>query len=160
MNVMRRLALARRCGGSCPPELGQHRVGAVQKLRSLVVNALRATGQRTAMGRYIERMAAWWSRTPGPFDRLILVSPSELALPDLGNALPIEVSVVAPSWPRLAWEQLALPLSARRAALLFCPSYTCPLGSSTRVVLANHGIYEMIPTDFSRVARLRSTPLS
>jgi glycosyltransferase involved in cell wall biosynthesis len=111
------------------------------------------------MGRYIERMAMWWSRSPGPFDRIVLVSPEAATVPDLGTAVPVEVSVLASGWPRLAWEQLALPARSRGAAVLFCPSYTCPLVSSARLVVANHGIYEALPAEFSRWARLRTTPL-
>ena len=111
------------------------------------------------MGRYIERMASWWSRSPGPFDRIVLISPGDLMLPSLGSAVPVEVDVVGSGWHPLAWEQLALPAAARGGAVLFCPAYTCPLGSPAPVVVANHGIYEAVPAEFSRWARLRSTPL-
>lgn len=111
------------------------------------------------MRRYIERMVSWWSRLPGPFDRIVVVSPAELAFSGLGDAVPVEVVVVASSWPLLAWEQLALPAAARGGAMLFCPSYTCPLTTSTRLVVANHGIYEAVPEEFSRWARFRTTPL-
>lgn len=128
-------------------------------MRTLVVDALRAAGPRTAMGRYIERMASWWSRSPCPFDRIVMVCPEPALIGRLGTATPVEVRAIAAGWPRLAWEQVALPAWARNASLLYCPSYTAPLGFPGPLVVANHGIYEAVPAEFSRWARLRTTPL-
>ncbi len=125
-----------------------------------MVDAARAVGPRTAMGRYVERMAWWWSRSCGPFDRIVLLTPSPVTVADLGTATPVDVVAMGPRRPALAWEQVALPARAARAALLFCPSYTCPLAYPGRIVVANHGIYEALPDEFSRRDRLRATPLN
>jgi glycosyltransferase involved in cell wall biosynthesis len=57
------------------------------------------------------------------------------------------------------WEQLTLPRGSAGAALLFCPAYTAPVGRRGPLVVANHGIYERFPQEFSRARRLRAIPV-
>lgn len=128
-------------------------------MRTLVVDALRAAGARTAMRRYVERLAYEWSRQATPFDRIVIAAPAAVDLPPLGRATPVEVEVFGSRLPLAAWEQVALPLAARRAALLFCPAYTAPVAWRGRLVVANHGIYEAVPGEFPLIARLRTVPL-
>jgi len=128
-------------------------------MRTLVVNALRMSEQRTGQGRHIEFVAQQWSRMKIPFDRVILMSPGELNLDKLGEVTQIDFEYFGGQYPLIVWEQFCLPSRARGAAVLFCPSYTGPLFSRNPMVLANHGIYEALPGEFSRLARLRSTPL-
>jgi glycosyltransferase involved in cell wall biosynthesis len=128
-------------------------------MRTLAVDALRMVGARTAMGRYIEHLAYEWSRTPIPFDRVILLAPRPVDLPPLGNQTEVVVETFGGRMPHVAWEQVALPRRARQLAVLFCPSYIAPVAGRTPTVVANHGIYERIPDEFSRIQRLRSTSL-
>lgn len=128
-------------------------------MRTLVVNALRMSEQRTGQGRHIEFVARKWSRMKIPFDRVVLMAPGELRLDDVGSVTPIELDSFGGSLPRIVWEQVALPRRARGAAMLFCASYTGPLFYPGNLVLANHGIYEALPGEFSRLARFRSTPV-
>jgi glycosyltransferase involved in cell wall biosynthesis len=111
------------------------------------------------MGRYIEYVAQKWNRMEIPFDRIILMSPKELNLDKLGGVTPIHCQTFGGQYPLIVWEQFCLPCRAQGAAILFCPSYTAPLFYRKPMVLANHGIYEALPGEFSRIARLRSTPL-
>lgn len=129
-------------------------------MRTLIVNALRAAGKRTAMGRHIEMLAKHWSRSSVPFDRIVFFAPKPVDLTDLGAKTPVEVRVAPTSLPNLAWEQGVLAASAAKASILFCPSYTCPLLYPGRIVLANHGIYEALPAEFKLMERLRATPIN
>ncbi len=130
-------------------------------MRTLVVNALRLVGRRTAMGRYIEAMVRWWSRMEIPFDRVVLMSPVAVALDRLHLCGKAEIVLrsFGGRWPLSVWEQCLLPRVARGASGLFCPSYTCPLFYRGRIVLANHGIYERLPDEFPWWSRLRTIPL-
>lgn len=126
-------------------------------MRTLSVNALRMSDQRTAMGRYIEYIVQQWSQMEIPFDRVVLMSPRELNLSRLGTTTPIELRSFDGQSSLFLWEQVCLPRRARGVAMLFCPSYTGPLLYRGPMVLANHGIYEALPKEFPLLARFRST---
>jgi glycosyltransferase involved in cell wall biosynthesis len=130
-------------------------------MRTLVVNALRLVGPRTAMGRYIEVLALHWSRSPSPFDRVVFLAPHQADIPQLDLGTHTEVSFRPHGWsvPLVFWEQVLLPWDARGASLLYCPAYVAPIVFDGPVVVANHGIYESIPTEFSNWRRWRTTPL-
>src|SRR5262245_33557915 len=114
------------------------------------------SGKRTAIGRHLEYLAQQWSKMPVPFDKVVFMSPGELPVENLGTTTSIELRSFGGNLPRLRWEQGALPLAARNAAVLFS-EYTCPLLLlRSPVVVANHGIYEGIPGAFSLWQRLRA----
>lgn len=94
-----------------------------------------------------------------PFDKVVLISPHELHLKSRGSSTPIELRSFGGQYPNLIWEQWRLPHAAKGAAMLFC-EYTCPLFYKGRVVVANHGIYEALPEEFSWWTRMRATPLN
>lgn len=127
-------------------------------MRTLVVDALRLVGPRTAMGRYLEYMAEEWSRMELPFERVVLMAPGEPELRLPGGA-GVSLRRLGGREPRLWWEQVTLPRAARHAALLFGPAYVCPLAYAGRRVVANHGIYEGLPGEFGAFQRLRTIPL-
>ena len=127
-------------------------------MRTLYFNALRLSGKRTAIGRHIEYLAQKWSRMRVPFDRIVLVSPGEMTISDLGTTTPIELRTLPTAMPNLYWEQVVLPRAARGAAMLFS-EYTRPLAYRGRTVVANHGIYESTPHAFSWWSRLRAVPM-
>ena len=153
-----------RCGTTARPDRassateGQHRHGA-WSVRTLAVDALRMAGHRTAGGRHVEYLAFEWSRMEIPFDRVVLMAPRPFELPSMGTTTEVVIEVFERRLPLVVWEQVALPLRARSLSILFCPSYIAPLASKAPVVVANHGIYERIPDEFSRIQRLRSTTL-
>ncbi len=130
-------------------------------MRTLFLNALRLPDPRTAMGRYIEQLVHHWSRSEIPFDRVVLLTPRPVPPEslDLGTRSEVSIHTVGSHLPLAIWEQVALPLAARGGSILFCPSYTAPLAWRGRLVLANHGIYEELPSEFSRLTRLRTIPL-
>lgn len=88
-------------------------------MRTLVVNALRMSGKRTAIGRHIEYLAQQWSHMEIPFDKVIFMSPGELHIEHLGSTTPIELRTFGHGWPKLLWEQIVLPRAAKGAAMLF-----------------------------------------
>jgi len=94
-----------------------------------------------------------------PFDRVVLMSPGELHLDNLGSTTPIELRTFGGTVPNLVWEQAVLPYAARHASLLFS-EYNCPLVYPSRIVLANHGILASMPQTLTAWQRLRSTPLN
>jgi glycosyltransferase involved in cell wall biosynthesis len=128
-------------------------------VRTLVVDALRIAGERTGQGRHVEYLAHEWSRMDVPFDRILFMAPRAVTLDGLGSRTEVAFVHFAERLPTLFWEQAALPVRAREAAVLFCPTYFSPLLHGGRVVLANHGIYERLPDEFPLRQRLRSTPL-
>jgi glycosyltransferase involved in cell wall biosynthesis len=127
-------------------------------MRTLVVNALRMSGQRTAIGRHLEYLAQHWSQADVPFDRVVFMSPEELRVEGLGSKTPLEMRTFGGRWPFAVWEQVLLPRTAKGAALLFS-EYSCPLAYDGRIVVANHGIYEAVPSAFSAWTRLRAVPI-
>ena len=129
-------------------------------MRTLVVNALRVLGKPTGPGRHIEFLVQQWSRMSVPFDRIVVMSPGVPQISLMGAQTAIDFRTVARGWPKLAWEQVALPVAARGAAMMFCPTYTGPLLHRGPMVVANHGIYESVPGEFSWWSRLRATPLN
>lgn len=124
-----------------------------------MVNGLRLTPDRTGPGRHIEYVVQQWSRMTLPFDRVVLLTREPAAVEDLGSVTPVDIRSFAGRLPALVWEQVALPVRARGAAVLFCPAYTAPLLHRGPMVVANHGIYEALPGEFSRLDRLRTVPL-
>jgi glycosyltransferase involved in cell wall biosynthesis len=128
-------------------------------VRTLVLNGLRLGGARTALGRYIEILARQWSLQDIPFDRIRILVPQPTQIEgQLSDRIEV-ISPPGPSRPLAAWEQFTLPRAAAGAAVLFCPGYIAPVVGSTPLVVANHGIYEGIPGEFSLLQRMRTVPL-
>lgn len=125
-------------------------------MRSLFVNALRMTGPHTAMARYIQAVARRWSRMSVPFDRIVLLAPEPFEIEGLERDTPVLVEAFGSRAPRAFFEQVLLPRRARRGAVLFCPAYTGPVLYRRPLVVANHGIYDALPGEFSGF-RHRST---
>lgn len=105
----------------------------------LGVNGWRLQGHRTGIGRYLFNVVRHWTAgagsggieaitfyTPRPIDR------QHTPLP--GN---IRERVLGPVWPMLVWENLCLAPVVRED-VLFCPSYSRPLWSRARTVVATH----------------------
>ncbi len=129
-------------------------------MRTLVFNAQRMSGKRTAVGHHVEYLTRQWSRTSVPFDRIVLMSNGELHVDGLGTTTPVEFCTFGAKRSNLLWEQWSLPLAVRGAAVLFS-EYNAPLWRAAPTVVANHGIYQAnLAKTFSWVQRLRSTPLN
>lgn len=129
-------------------------------MRTLAVNGARLLGRRTAIGRHLEYLAQYWSVTKIPFDRVLIFTPGPTEVSGLGAVTPVTIQPVGSHVTALAWEQLLLPVVARRASVLLC-EYAGPIVLPTApMVVANHGIYEALPQTFGRVRRLRATSVN
>lgn len=95
-----------------------------------------------------------------PFDRIVMAAPRPLQFEGLGTHTKLEQRVFGSAVPDLIWEQTLLPWVARNSSVLFCPTYTSPILRRNPTVVANHGIYEAVPGEFSWWARVRATPIN
>lgn len=127
-------------------------------MRTLAVNALRLADQRTAAARYIRYLVHYWSEAEVPFHRVVLFAPLEVSLEhfDLDGPLPVEVRTLGERAPAAVWEQALLPRAVRGVSVLFCPAYTAPLSHDGPIVVANHGIHEVLPGEIPWSQRVRS----
>lgn len=127
-------------------------------LRTLAVNALRLTDQRTAAARYIRYLVHQWSDGEVPFHRIVLFAPFQVPLElfELRGPLPVETRSFGERAPAAVWEQALLPREVRGVAVLFCPAYTAPLSHDGPIVLANHGIHEVLPGEVPWRQRVRA----
>ena len=128
--------------------------------RTLAIDGLRLTPPRTAMGRYLEVMLGRWGRAETPFDQIVVFCRRRADLNGLDFTGNVRAEVLAAGLHAALWQQFALPAAAKKFSLLFSPSYACPILHPGPVVLASHGIYENIPDEFGRLARLRATPVN
>lgn len=104
----------------------------------------RLLGRRTGVGRYLANLLREWSVTQTPFARIVVVTPRAVALP-----AGIENFVIPAAGPAGIWEHLIVPARLPPVELLFCPSYTIPLGYRGRAVLTVHdAIQAALPEEF------------
>src|SRR5262249_44254195 len=119
----------------------------------LGVDAGRAVGERTGVGRYVLHLLTAWSRGPLPFETVRVFSYAPLeGFPDDPR---FRYEVLPGSASELVWQPLRLRPAARDVAVLF-GQYTIPLGYRGRSVINNLGIYEGPLAIPGRQARVRS----
>jgi glycosyltransferase involved in cell wall biosynthesis len=124
----------------------------------LAVIARRLCGPLTGVGRYLEYLLYYWSRTDRlPFRRIVVYAPSEPCLERGTIAGRVELRVLASRLPPLVWENLVLPARMEKADVIFGP-YTLPWFFRGAGVVSNLGIYESRPEDFSWPQRARTIP--
>jgi glycosyltransferase involved in cell wall biosynthesis len=119
----------------------------------LGINGWRLCGQRTGVRRYLLNVIRHWtSDVASRFSRITLYTPRPI---DPGDIPPnIHNEVLASDWPMLPWENLRLA-PASRDDVLFCPSYTRPLATRGRTVVATHdAIYHVRPEMYPLSVRL------
>ncbi len=95
----------------------------------LGINVVRLTRPFTGVGRYIECLLRRWARRGTPFDEVVLYAPAPIRS-DLAQ-FPLEsysVRVTASAAPDPIWEWRSLRQAADEVDVLFCPSYTIPVG--------------------------------
>src|SRR5581483_7084223 len=105
----------------------------------LGVDASRAVGRRTGVGRYLEHLLSAWSGRDLPFERVRVFSPAPLPGVALGE--PLRAEVLPSGSAGLRWQATRLRGAARGVDVLFS-SYTLPPGFAGRSVVGNLGIYE------------------
>jgi glycosyltransferase involved in cell wall biosynthesis len=107
------------------------------------VNALRLSGQRLGIGRYIEYLLKHWSYMLSPADRVTLYIREAADTRGLHLPEAFETRVLHPAMQGVLWENLLLPRHSKETDVLFCPSYTVPLAYSGRCVVATHSVNEV-----------------
>lgn len=95
----------------------------------LGINVVRLIRPFTGVGRYLECLLREWSRMALPFDEVVLyahspIDPARVAFPLDGYRL----EIAGPRAPDPLWEWWTLGARRREIDVLFCPSYTLPLG--------------------------------
>lgn len=109
----------------------------------LGVNALRLSGQKLGVGRYIEYMVKYWGKHLGRSDRVTLYVRERSDADGLQLTDAFEVKALGPKIKGVLWEQLLLPRCRKETDVLFCPSYTMPLSYRGRCVVATHSVNEI-----------------
>src|SRR5687767_7848027 len=106
------------------------------------VNALRLSGQRLGIGRYIEYLLRYWDTMLTPSERVIVFVAEPVDLADLQLSERVEVRVLPSRLRGVLWETFVLARRHREMDVLFNPSYTIPLGYRGRTVVATHSVNE------------------
>jgi glycosyltransferase involved in cell wall biosynthesis len=106
------------------------------------VNALRLSGQRLGIGRYIEYLLHYWDAMLTSDERVVVYVREPVDLSDLGLSNRIEMRVLPSSLSGVLWESMVLSKHFREIDVLFNPSYTIPLGYRGRSVVATHSVNE------------------
>lgn len=106
----------------------------------LGVNVIRLTRPFTGVGRYIECVLNEWSQMEIPFDKIILYAHSPIKQEQVIFPLDrFEIEIEGPRVPDPLWEWKSLNTKANEIDVLFCPSYTIPIGYPGPCVVTNHG---------------------
>jgi glycosyltransferase involved in cell wall biosynthesis len=105
----------------------------------LGVDGWRINGRRTGVGRYLLNVVSRWTpeRLGGRVDEVNLYTPVPLDRQDVRLPPSVRERVLPPNWRMLLWANLRLAPAARDD-VLFCPSYTRPLGARGRTVVTTH----------------------
>lgn len=109
-------------------------------MMKLGVNVIRLTRPFTGVGRYIECVLKEWSQMETPFEEIILYAHSPIRQEQVVFPLDrFRIEIVGPRVPDPIWEWKSLRHRAEEMDVLFCPSYTIPLGYPGKCVVTNHG---------------------
>lgn len=109
------------------------------------VNALRLSGQRLGIGRYIEYLLKDWDSMLSPGEQVVVYVREPFDKNDLGLSDAFEVRHLPSRHDGVRWEHLVLARRWRETDVLFCPSYTVPLHYRGRLVVATHSVNEAEP---------------
>jgi glycosyltransferase involved in cell wall biosynthesis len=116
----------------------------------LGVNVVRLTRQFTGVGRFIECILKEWSEMELPFDQVTLFSPSPLLQERVVFPIGRFNQVVGgPRAPDPFWEARFLSAHAGDVDVLFCPSYTIPIGYPGRCAVTNLGPADERPLTYT-----------
>jgi len=109
------------------------------------IDAQRLAGQRLGVGRYIEYLLREWDRCANGDDQVTLFVRDPLAGGDatLGLSPRFAVRHLRPRLTGQLWQNVVLPRHARHLDVLFCPSYSMPLGFDRPCVVAIHSVNEV-----------------
>lgn len=113
-------------------------------------NALRLSGQRLGIGRYIEYLLKHWVPMLRPDERVVVYVREPFDPHALGLSDAFEVRVLPSRLTGMPWEHLVLARHWRETDVMFCPSYSVPLNYRGRCVVATHSVNEAQPGAHSR----------
>jgi glycosyltransferase involved in cell wall biosynthesis len=109
------------------------------------VNALRLSGQRLGIGRYIEYLLRHWNEMLSSDERMLVYVREPFRREELGLSESFEVVHLPSRLNGVLWENRVLPPRWRETDVLFNPSYTTPLRYRGRTVVATHSVNEAEP---------------
>ena len=109
------------------------------------VDALRLSGQRLGIGRYIEYLFKHWNTMLEAEERVVVYVREPFDGARLGLSDAFELRVLPSRLDGVLWEHLVLAKHWRETDVLFCPSYTIPLHYRGRTVVATHSVNEVQP---------------
>jgi len=106
----------------------------------LGVNAVRLTRPFTGVGRYMECVLKEWSEMDVPFEQITLYTHTLLEQERLTFPLKrYNVKVIGRKLPDPLWEWRFLRSQSPNLDVLFCPSYTIPVGYMGKCLVTNLG---------------------
>ena len=105
----------------------------------LGIDASRAAGPRTGVGRNVQHLLCAWASQPSEFESIRIFAPAPID--DLPNDPRFRFELLPSRMPGIVWQTRELGPAARGVDLLFS-QYTLPLGYAGRSVVNNLGIYE------------------
>jgi glycosyltransferase involved in cell wall biosynthesis len=105
----------------------------------LGIDASRAAGPRTGVGRNVQHLLRAWSTQASEFESIRIFAPAPID--DLPADPRFRLEVLPSGMPGIVWQTRALGAAARDVDLLFT-QYTLPLRYQGRSVVNNLGIYE------------------
>lgn len=106
------------------------------------INALRLSGQRLGIGRYIEYLLKDWDSMLEPDDEVVVYVRDPFDKEELGLSDAFHVRHLPSRHHGVRWEHLVLARHWRETDVLFCPSYTVPLNYRGKLVVATHSVNE------------------
>jgi len=107
-------------------------------------NALRLTGERFGIGRYIEYVLKHWDTMLLPHERVTVYVREPWDKSSIGLSDAFDVRVLDSRLKGVWWENLVLARRSHEADVLFCPSYTVPLRYRGKLVVATHSVNEIV----------------
>jgi glycosyltransferase involved in cell wall biosynthesis len=122
----------------------------------LGVDGWRIHGQRTGVGRFLLNVVRHWGPevTGGRFDKVTLYTPRPIDRRELPLPGSVRERVLSSELPMLVWQNLRLAPAADDD-VLFCPSYSRPLASRAKVVVATwDAVSKLYPDLFPSSVRL------
>ena len=109
------------------------------------VNALRLSGQRLGIGRYIEYLLKDWDSMLQADDQVVVYVREAFDKGELDLSDAFQVRHLPSRHNGVLWEHLVLARHWRETDVLFCPSYTVPLHYRGKLVVATHSVNEAEP---------------
>ena len=123
----------------------------------LGINGWRVAGRRTGVGRYVVNLLAEWQpEVTRAFESVTVYTPTPIDRAAIGLPDQIASKVLAPASRMLVWENVRLgPFVGDD--VLFCPSFSRPLITRARTVVATHDmVYRVRPDLFPSSTRFYS----